>query len=203
MQIIAHRGLWSTRDEQNTLESFKMALDQGYGVELDVRDYAGKVVVCHDTVSHDDTLDFETVVDLFSRYDTMLSINIKCDGLVPKIEESLQSLKKERYFCFDMSIPETIKYLEREIPIFLRLSEYEPQTSLHRNSQGIWLDAFKSEWWIDEKSLFNGEKQICIVSPELHGRDASKAWGILKEGELGGDVLLCTDLPKFAKDFFR
>lgn len=50
MQLIAHRGLTNDNIKENTLESFKNAIDNGYdGIELDVRlTKDKKIVVLHD-----------------------------------------------------------------------------------------------------------------------------------------------------------
>ena len=36
MKIIAHRGFWVDREDQNSLDAFKKALDMGFGIEIDV-----------------------------------------------------------------------------------------------------------------------------------------------------------------------
>ena len=50
MHIIAHRGEWTnqiTPYEGNSIEAFKLALSNRYGIEVDIRDLDGKLVVSH------------------------------------------------------------------------------------------------------------------------------------------------------------
>ena len=49
IEILAHRGCWDTKMVKgNTLEAFKLAWNLGYGIETDVRDVGGEVVIEHD-----------------------------------------------------------------------------------------------------------------------------------------------------------
>ena len=48
MEIIAHRGFWKKKVDQNTQASFKMAIEYGYGIETDIRDQNGQIVISHD-----------------------------------------------------------------------------------------------------------------------------------------------------------
>ena len=47
---------------------------------------------------------------------------------------------------------------------------------------------------------------MCIVSPELHGREPYEEWKAYKsiEEKFGKDrLMLCTDYPEGAKEFFN
>ena len=48
LKIIAHRGFWLEKSEQNSLKAFKKAFENGFGVETDVRDFNGELVISHD-----------------------------------------------------------------------------------------------------------------------------------------------------------
>ena len=53
MQILAHRGFWGLQDstkqiKPNSLESFKHAFQNGFGIESDLRDFDLQLVVSHD-----------------------------------------------------------------------------------------------------------------------------------------------------------
>jgi hypothetical protein len=143
------------------------------------------------------------VVDLFSHYDSILAINIKSDGMLGKIGSILQELNKEKFFCFDMSIPESIPYLESQLPTYMRISEFEEIGPLHLKSDGIWLDSFYSEWWTNDINVFAQSQNYCVVSPELHHRDKTEAWNFLSKVESSNNLYLCTDLPKSAIEFFK
>jgi glycerophosphoryl diester phosphodiesterase len=203
MKYIAHRGLWNEKIEQNTYSGIKRALDLGFGVELDVRDKNGELIVSHDPSCNSEVLLFQEIVQLCGRYDSMLAVNVKSDGILENMKCVLAELDRERFFLFDMSIPETMRYLESDLPTYMRLSEYEAYCELHEQSQGVWLDAFQDNWWFGRSDIFLKEEKICVVSPELHGRDKSAAWGFLKNLETKVDLYLCTDYPESAKVFFE
>lgn len=66
---------------------------------------------------------------------------------------------------------------------------------------------FQGHWItkeVIEKHIKNN-KQICIVSPDLHKREYKNEWQHYKdiEKELGIDnLMICTDYPEEAKEFF-
>lgn len=203
MKIIAHRGLWDDKESQNTMTAFKRALDLGFGLEFDVRDSFGQLVISHDPTMNPGNLNFEDVVDVFSDYEAPIAINIKSDGLLPRLLSALEGIEKKNYFVFDMSIPESLKYLNAGVPTFMRISEFEQNSPLHENSAGIWLDAFQSDWWVNECQVFQDLKAICVVSSELHGRDEETGWGFLRELETTKGLILCTDHPMRAAEYFK
>jgi glycerophosphoryl diester phosphodiesterase len=203
MKIIAHRGIWDDKQSQNTMIAFKRALDLGFGLEFDVRDSFGQIVISHDPTIEPGNLNFEDAVELFSKYEAPMAINIKSDGLLPKILSTLGNADKTKHFVFDMSIPETLKYLNAGVPTFMRISEFEQNSPLHEFSSGIWLDAFNSDWWVNESQVFQDFKEICVVSPELHGRNVETGWSFLGKLETAKDLILCTDHPMKAMEYFK
>src|SRR5438309_53835 len=48
MLVLAHRGWWSDPQDRNTRAAFAKAFAAGYGIETDVRDSAGRLVISHD-----------------------------------------------------------------------------------------------------------------------------------------------------------
>lgn len=203
MKIIAHRGIWNDKGSQNTMTAFKRALDLGFGIEFDVRDSFGHLVISHDPTEKSDNLLFEDVVELFFKYEASIAINIKSDGLLKSLLSVLGNIDKQRYFVFDMSIPETIKYLSAGFPTFMRISEFEKYSLLHENSTGIWLDSFQSDWWISESQVFQDFKALCVVSPELHGREVEPGWSFLRKDQSINDLSICTDYPLKAMEYFK
>ena len=70
----------------------------------------------------------------------------------------------------------------------------------------MWLDAFKSTWYdenVISQHLMN-KKQVAIVSDELHKRDFSAQWKMLKEMDCiqNEHLILCTDFPEKAAEYF-
>ena len=170
MEIISHRGFWIEPFEKNSINAFERSFHFKFGTETDVRDRDGKLVISHDCPNVDNML-FSTFLGIYNKFElkSTLAINIKSDGLQEKIKRELQYFNIENYFVFDMSIPDTILYLENEIKFLCRFSEYEKENDLWSNSNGIWYDNFKQEDKLN-LSLIEGlildRKKVCIVSSE-------------------------------------
>ena len=47
LKILAHRGLWTIENEKNTIEALRNALEEGFGIETDIRDCCGEIVISH------------------------------------------------------------------------------------------------------------------------------------------------------------
>lgn len=171
MKILAHRGLWHSDEDKNSVEAMKRAFDNGFGIETDIRDYNGDLVISHDIPNGDKLLSFESFLKIYSKYPGFpLALNIKSDGLQKLLLSQLSSYSINNYFVFDMSIPDTINYLNLQINCFTRQSEIEKDPLLYESATGIWLDSFKSTWF-DEDLINNHVKNgkiVAIVSPELH-----------------------------------
>jgi len=209
MKVICHRGYWSSREEQNTLIALKTALSNGFGVETDLRDQSGEVVVSHDPainvdLSLDDLLSFYKNYD---RSDTPLALNIKADGLQENISYLLKKHRVKNYFVFDASLPDLYQYQEKKIRFFSRQSDLEKEIQLYPKSAGVWADSFINESWLLGNKLprvFMDNKELCIVSPELHKRPHIAVWRQLKETFKKLDnCMICTDYPCEADEFFN
>ncbi len=208
LNIIAHRGYWLEVAEKNSLVAFSRALEYGFGIETDLRDLDRKLVVSHD-VPVEGAMNVAEFINLYKQYPVAapMALNIKSDGLYPLIKDLIIQSGMTNYFVFDMSVPDTRGYLAEQIPVFTRLSEYETAPAFLDKSRGVWLDAFESEWY-DEKviqNLLSQEKQVAIVSPELHRRPHLQQWQFLKEHHFHKSdlVSLCTDFPLEAKEYFN
>jgi hypothetical protein len=136
-----------------------------------------------------------------------MALNIKSDGLFPLVKNLIFQSEMTNYFVFDMSVPDTRGYLTQQIPVFTRLSEYETVPAFFEQSRGVWLDAFESEWYDSTviKKLLDSNKEVSIVSPELHRRPHLKLWRLLKDNSFHENnlVSLCTDFPQEAKEYFN
>lgn len=191
MEIYAHRGLWQLPIYQNSIGAISDAFNLGFGNEIDLRTYNGKLVVSHDSENLQGKINLEQVVDKNS----LFALNIKEDGLLENIGHILDEIRISGSFFFDGSIPQMYEYYKNNVPHALRLSEFE--SSLPWNPHFLWIDAFETDWWIGDKIILNYlDKYSCIfVSPELHSREKERAWeyllGLKDEFEFG----ICTDLP--------
>jgi hypothetical protein len=208
MKIIAHRGYWFDSSEKNTLVAFSRALEGGFGIETDFRDFNGQLVISHD-IPVDNAMKVDEFINLCKQYpvSSQIALNIKSDGLYSLVKKLISESGMLNYFVFDMSVPDTRGYLSAQIPVFTRLSEYETAPAFFEQSQGIWLDAFESEWYDATviNNLLDSNKQVAIVSPELHGRSHLDLWQFLKMHDFHNHKLvsLCTDFPLEAKEYFN
>lgn len=205
MEIIAHRGLWGTGVQGNTMEAFRQAFENDFGIETDIRDYCGKLVVSHN-IALEDSFEFEKVVELYHSLGCKkpMAINIKADGIQTILSDVLKKFDIESYFVFDMSVPEQVVYLKENFKTFARMSEYEKKPVLYEQVCGVWMDEW-GEPWIDVstiKRIRDDGKLVGIISPEIHKRDNIRLWEQLKELKKDEGVFLCTDLAKEAGAFF-
>lgn len=194
MTPLCHRGLWTAKDEQNTLQAFRLAWQEGWGIETDLRDHAGEVVVSHDPARGNE-LRLEALLEAHAAYgaNTPLALNVKADGLAPAVAAALAVARTTSAFAFDMSVPDTFGYLRAGVPVWTRWSDVEPHPPLLERSVGIWVDAFEDDGWWDVDAVAKAavERTVCVVSPELHGRDPRATWAQLASLP----VLVCTDRP--------
>ncbi|MBV9801644.1 MAG: hypothetical protein JO130_00575 [Solirubrobacterales bacterium] len=207
MVSLAHRGLWASPTERNSLSAFCDAFRRGWGVELDVRDLDGSLVISHDPPTSG-ALPFAAVVDAYRAhgYPGSLAVNIKSDGLAAMVATALRDVPAERWFAFDMSVPDTLLYARAGLPFFTRHSDVESAPALYKQACGVWLDDFAGGF-ISEPRIAEhlaAAKRVAVVSPELHGRDHDAMWQEWRAWSVWGsaDVLLCTDQPNQAQEVF-
>ena len=205
MKIIAHRGFWRTIEEKNSLTALKRAIKCGYGFETDFRDCGGKLLISHNPPIGDEL----TANELFRIYaesgsKKTLALNIKADGLQEMMLELLKKYGIGNYFLFDMSVCDTIPYIERKMQIASRSSEFEPYLPFYKESEVVWVDYFDGRTNIvDELRKYIADGKVpCIASPELHGLPYEAMWRMLKENGFT-DNMLCTDVPDKADKYFN
>ncbi len=215
MIILAHRGLWRHSAERNSIGALTEALNRGYGVETDIRDYLGRLVISHDPPTGDDLLYVDDFLDVYGRCgrQSVLALNIKSDGLQDGLRRAVdgRGIGGDRYFVFDMAVPDALGYLRRGIPCFTRESEFESVPPFLDRAAGVWMDCFDRDW-VDAEAVschLKARRRVALVSPELHGREYNSVWArwkaFYRQVKSGGDgdrVLLCTDHPEQARKFF-
>jgi len=207
--ILSHRGYWLSEAEKNSTVAFERSFELGFGVETDIRDYQGELVISHD-LADQNSLSSTSFFELYKRFSSqsMLALNIKADGLQVELKRQLGFFKIDNYFIFDMAVPDGLSYLRHGMKAYTRQSEYEVTPSFYDLATGIWLDEFHDHWLTDNivQQHILGGKGVCIVSPELHKRPYAKEWLHYRdlERKLGKDTfMLCTDFPEKAKEFFN
>jgi glycerophosphoryl diester phosphodiesterase len=202
--VLSHRGYWLDPTEKNSTTAFRRSFDLGFGLETDVRDCRGELVISHDMPGGQE-LKLDEFLAILRDRPLPLAVNIKADGLASKLASAMQRHAVADWFVFDMAVPDMLAYFNAQVPVFTRMSEVEPQPILLEKSSGIWLDSFYSDWFsghhVDE--LLDTGKRICIVSPELHGRCHESLWELLLPLRDHPRIMLCTDLPEKARGYFK
>lgn len=214
MHIVAHRGITSPTEKKdgNTIELLLSSLNKGFGVETDLRDFLGNIVLSHDPPTKQTAL----LEEFLCRINTLnkkqvLALNIKSDGQHNVIRSILQKYESnktkilENAFFFDMSIPSLYQF-SKIFPkrnLASRISDLECIPLLYDRIGWLWVDCFEKEWFDEEqieKFMADG-KNLCFVSPELHNLPHLELWKKLKQSGHNG-LYLCTDLAAEAKSFF-
>jgi hypothetical protein len=232
IKLLDHRAAWlNDKSLQNTMVAFKTSLTNGHGIETDIRDHNGQLVIAHDLPTQD-SLPFEELLNLYRdlKSSSCLALNVKSDGLQNGVKTLLQKYSIFNYFVFDASIPDNVMYHRRELSFYLRHSDIEqcPSKSspdLYESPfcKGVWLDDFAfsrktspDKFFITKdviKMHLNKGKSIALVSPELHpwGRDLQSpivweywrhVFKLLSGGDLNS-IYICTDLPQQAEAYFN
>lgn len=178
--------------EQNSIDAFQLAFEKGFGIEVDIRDFFGTIVISHDPPTQPN-LEFQDLVELASNFpDLPIAINVKSDGLANEL--ATHQIANPHFF-FDMSFPQARDFVRRGLTVASRVSEYEPVDRARQPD--LWVDAFEADWYFGEPqamtAIANSSRAV-FVSPELHGRAHQKSWNSLgpliqENSSLG----ICTD----------
>ena len=140
------------------------------GIEFDVREYKGEIVIAHD---------FERPGPLLSDFlkkakDHKLIINVKSEGLIEEVLSYLDGNQITNYFFLDLNYPEMVKlHSQGNFKFAVRLSEYESiNKSINLNPKWIWVDCFNhyDVTLNDIKLIREAGAKICLVSPELQSK---------------------------------
>jgi hypothetical protein len=165
MKIISHR--------RNTIQDLK-ATPRKYGVEVDIRSLGQQIIIHHDPFVAGES--FEDWIAVY-QHGTLI-LNIKEEGLESRLIALMQSHGIDDYFFLDQSFPFLVKWAKAgEHRCAVRVSEFESiETALTLAGQvdWIWVDCF-TRFPLnleDAKRLKNAGFKLCLVSPELQGRDA-------------------------------
>lgn len=211
MNILAHRGLWEKPFDKNSLDALGLALELGVGVETDVRDHNGILVISHDPCCG---AGYTRLEDLFIRYNEIgssncLAINIKSDGLAAMLNRLLARYEISNYFVFDMSVPDLMDHVKNGNKVLARLSDYEPVSRLAEMVAGFWVDeyvSFRPSAEFLSRQIEN-QKIFAFVSKELHGSDHAPRWDycwrLSSTYPKYDKFFVCTDLVREAKSYFK
>ncbi len=207
MKLLAHRGFWADGYERNSLEAIVAAGKNGYGVETDIRDRGGEVVISHDMPAAGTTTLRDVLATAGDAACQPLALNVKADGLAEATAALLAEFEIPNVVVFDMSVPDHLAWLEAGVATLARWSDIEPSPVLADASAGVWLDSVHRDlWWnpAELTSVVESGRLVAFVSPELHDRQHLGVWAHIRERGWNhyDTVLLCTDFPDSAERFF-
>ena len=206
MQILSHRGYWKDfTSESNKKVAFERSFNLGFGTETDLRDVCGKIVISHDMPKGNE-ITFEELLKIMDGRNLPLALNIKADGQADEIIRLLSKFNHTNYFTFDMSIPDMVVQMSKELKVFTGKSDILEKPVLLEKADGVWLDSFYSEWFTEESvvEFLDNNMKVCIVSADLHKRDIAEQWEKIKNFSClkSDQLLLCTNEPEKAVDYF-
>jgi hypothetical protein len=205
MKIICHRGYWKKKSEQNQLEACLKAASLFDGLEIDLKNKDGEIVLSHDPLSKKQT--YTNLEEILKKSpDTFFAFNIKEDGLSHSLKKLITKYKITKYTCFDLSRPEFLKYQDSKLKVYHRFGDQDllPPPS---KCEGIVLDVFKQKNFnrVLNKLKLSPTIPLFIISPELHGENHTNVWKTLRLFENSHKIplYLCTDLFHEATVFFK
>lgn len=188
----------------NTIEKLK-EVSNAQGAEIDLRISFGKLVLAHDPFQ--EGCEFRSWIQEYMG--RLLVINVKEMGLEELIVSELQYANRRiEFFFLDIAVPYLLKSQGVGYECAARVSEFETlESALLLNSKWLWIDSFTGNWdHLKElkslKSLYGNKKKICLVSPELQGRnlmesnELSKIINLKEKFALDFDAI-CTKLPVY------
>lgn len=194
MYFIAHRI--------NTINQLKK-LNKNFGIEIDIRDQGGNLIVVHDPFKKGPKLN----QFLKSYRHKILIANIKSERIEEKVIRLFTIYNIKNYFFLDSSFPKIIDLIKKKVnKIALRVSYYEGihvAKKLKGKVKWVWYDTFKGLPNNLEELSYLKKKlkyKICIVCPELHKiklNKKSKKFILLKKSGLIDAV--CTKEKYFSK----
>lgn len=167
MKLIAHR--------RNSVQEL-ISTPVKYGVEVDIRSYGDRLIIHHDPMVAGEF--FEDW--LASYHHGTLILNVKEEGLEAYLIALMRARGIEDYFFLDQSFPFLVKWAKTgERRCAVRVSEFESvetALTLARKVDWVWIDCF-THFPLSERDasrLQDAGLKLCLVSPELQGRDAEK-----------------------------
>ena len=167
MKLIAHR--------RNTLAELQ-ATPVRYGVEVDIRSRCDRLVIHHDPF-----VEGESFEDWISEYrHGTLILNVKEEGLEARLVDLMQAHGIADYFFLDQSFPFLVKWSKAGLRnCAVRVSEFEAvetALTLAGKVDWVWVDCFTRFPLSlqDASRLQDAGFRLCLVSPELQGRNVAE-----------------------------
>ena len=67
MIILSHRGCWNRDSEKNSIKAFEASFSLGFGVETDLRDYNGEIVISHE-IPDEECMSVDNFFKIYNKY---------------------------------------------------------------------------------------------------------------------------------------
>lgn len=165
-----------------------------------MRSLGETLIIHHDPFQHGEA--FDQWIDEYNH--GTLILNVKEEGLEERLITVMQSKQITDYFFLDQSFPFLIKWAKSGVHrCAIRVSEFENiETALTLAGvvDWVWVDCFthfplSTE---DASKLRSAGFKLCLVSPELQGRNAQveieQLARLLRERKIDADAV-CTKHP--------
>lgn len=170
------------------------------GIEVDIRSYGEELIIHHDPFKKGENFNKWLI-----EYDhKMLILNVKEEGLEDTLIELMKEKNIKNYFFLDQSFPFLIKHSKSSGGrSAVRFSEYESINTvlnLKNICNWVWVDCFSKNPLTANcfKKIKENNFKICLVSPELQGKDGPseifKLKKDLKDKKILADAV-CTKHP--------
>jgi hypothetical protein len=177
-----------------------IATESKYGVEVDIRSEGDRLIIHHDPFAPGESLD--EWLDAY-RHGTLI-LNVKEEGLEARLIDLMNSKRITDYFFLDQSFPFLVKWSNAGVHrCAVRVSEFESietALTLAGKVDWVWVDCFTQFPLTeqDARRLKEAGFKLCLVSPELQGRDANveipQLISLLEERSIVADAV-CTKRP--------
>jgi len=151
-----------------------VATDSKYGIEVDIRSEGDRLIIHHDPFVSGES--FDEWIDSY-QHGTLI-LNLKEEGLEARLINLMQSKGITDYFFLDQSFPFLVKWAKAgENQCAVRVSEFEAietALTLAGKVDWVWVDCFNKFPLSEDDAvrLKNACFKLCLVSPELQGRNA-------------------------------
>ncbi len=203
MEIIKHRI---------NLKEDLASLSKEYGAEIDIRYHNDELVLHHDPFNHHEDRSLLTLEEFLSnwRNNKTLIFNIKSEGIENECIELANKYNIKKWFFLDLSMPYFVKYVNilrmaenkgfNKDNLAVRFSDDEPIeycTHFLGEVSWVWIDYFHSHPLNNRtyETLKNYKAKICLVSPELQGKDPSEILELRKDFKDFKIDAVCTKYP--------
>lgn len=200
MQIIAHRGYWLNETEKNTQTAFERAFENGFGIETDIRDHMGKLVVSH-AFPMGNEMPLEELLNTHQQYakDLPLALHLHSCGLGNSLQEILKKYKDSNIFCFGNPLPDLRFCVQNlDIPIWTTYADLCPFAPFMEQVTGVWIDDFNgTSDFSFAKKVLNSNKKACLVSADIYQRKNKPFLENLKSQNLltHKNLMICSNNP--------